>query len=76
MFLVGALVIVNMVVHRFLGSSIDPPFFSAFWFAITLGGLMPKDAYAVASWHKRAIYAVVVGTIIGWISYIEVISVP
>lgn len=73
--LVGALAVVNMVIHRLLGSTINPPFFTAVLFGITLSGLTPKDFPAVALWYKRAIYAVVVGTVIGWASYAELVSV-
>ena len=73
--LVGALAVANMVVHRLLGSTINPPFFTAVWFGIVLSGLTPKDSPSVASWYKRAIYAVVVGTAIGWTAYAEVVSV-
>ena len=73
--LVGALAVANMVIHRLLGSTINPPFFTALWFGITLSGLTPKESPTVAPWYKRAIYAVVVGTVIGWASYAEVASV-
>lgn len=69
--LVGALAVANMIVHRLLGSTINPPFFTAVWFGITLVGLTPKDSLTVATWYRRAIYAVVVGTIIGWYAYVE-----
>src|SRR2546428_8623960 len=70
---VGALAVMNMVFHRAIGSSINPPFYTAVWFAITLAGLTPKDSPAIASWYRKAIYSVVVGTIIGWAFYGEVV---
>lgn len=73
--LIGVLAVANMVVHRMLGSTINPPFFTAIWFGIALAGLTPKDSPSVALWYKRAIYAVIVGTVIGWFSYAERVSV-
>lgn len=73
---VGGLAISNMLAHRALGSSINPPFFTALWFGITLAGLTPKDSPNVNPWLKRAIYAIVFGTIIGWASYAEIDTVP
>ncbi len=69
---VGVLAIANMLVHRLLGSTINPPFFTALWFAMTLAGLTPKDSPKVTTWFRRAIYAVAVGTLIGWFLYVEV----
>ncbi|MEQ1486377.1 hypothetical protein [Methyloglobulus sp.] len=73
--LVCALAIANMVIHRLLGSTINPPFFTAVWFGIVLSGLTSKESPTVAPWYKRAIYAVVLGTVMGWASYAEVSSV-
>ena len=73
--LVGALAVANMVVHHLLGSTINPPFFTAVLFGMTLSGHTPKDSPSVAHWYKRAIYAIVVGTVIGWVSYGEVMSI-
>lgn len=70
--LVGALAVANMVIHRILGSTISPPFFTAVLFGITISGLAPKDFPEVGAWYKRATYAIVVGTVIGWASYVEV----
>lgn len=72
---VGFLAIVNMLIHRIIGSSINPPFFTAVLFATTLVGLTPKEDATLNPWHKRAIYAVIVGTVIGWASYAEVVNV-
>jgi hypothetical protein len=72
---VGALAVANMVLHRMLGSTITQPFFTAVWFGILLSGLTPKESPTVAHWYKRAIYAVVIGTVIGWASYAEVVSI-
>ena len=73
---VGSLAVINMVLHRLLGSSINPPFFTALWFGITISGLTPKDSPTVTLWYKRAVYAIVLGTIIGWASYAEVGTLP
>jgi len=73
--LVGALAIANMLVHQLLASTITPPFFTAVLFSIVLAGLTPKESPSVTLWNKRAIYAVIVGTVIGWASYVEVRSV-
>lgn len=70
---VAVLAILNMVVHRLIGSSINPPFFTAAWFGITLAGLTPKDSPTVAPWYRRAIYGLVAGTLIGWGAYVEVV---
>ncbi len=70
------LAVANMLVHRFvLGSSINPPFFTAVLFSMTLAGLTPKEESAVDHWHKRGIYGVVFGTVLGWASYAQVVSV-
>lgn len=69
--LVGVLAITNMIVHRLLGSSINPQFYTAVLFGVTLSGLTPADIPMPPS-HKRAIYAVFIGTIAGYCSYIEV----
>ena len=71
--LVGALAVANMVVHRLLGSTINPPFFTSVLFGISLAGLTPKDSPTVTTWYRRAIYAVAVGTVIGWSTYMEVV---
>ena len=70
--LVGMLAVANMLIHHLLGSTINPPFFTAVLFGLVLAGLTPKDSPTVAPWHKRAIYAVAVGTAIGWAVYAEV----
>ncbi len=71
---VGVLAVANMLLHRILGSSINPPFFTAVWFAITLAGLPPKESPTVLPLHKRAIFAIVVGTVVGCASYVDVVS--
>jgi len=73
---VGALAVINMVFHRLVGSSIDPPFYTAILFCLTISGLTPKDSPTVSLWYKRAIYAVILGTIIGWASYAEIGTLP
>lgn len=71
-----ALALTNMLIHRFvLANSINPPFFTAVLFAMTLAGLTPKEASAVEHWHKRGIYGVVFGTLLGWASYAQIVSV-
>lgn len=73
--LVGVLAISNMLIHRWLGSSINPPFFTAVFFAITLMGLAPDKtateslAPEASRWFKRGAIAVAVGSLIGWLSY-------
>lgn len=70
--LAALLAVTSMLVHRFLlGSTISPPFYTALLFAITLAGLRPKNS-GLAKWRKRAIYGVVLGTVVGWASYAEV----
>ena len=69
--LVGALAVANMAAHRLLGSTINPPFFTAVLFGISLAGLTPQDSLTVTTWYKRAIYSVIVGTVIGWFTYME-----
>lgn len=73
--LVGTLAVANMVVHRLIGSTINPPFYTALWFGFCLAGLTPKESPKVTTWYRRAIYSTVVGTIIGWLAYVEVVSV-
>lgn len=72
----AALAVANMLIHRFvLDNSINPPFFTAVLFAMTLAGLTPKEASVVEQWHKRGIYGVVVGTLLGWASYAQMVSI-
>jgi len=73
--LVAVLAILNMLVHHLIGSTINPPFYTAVFFAITLAGLTPRESPTVATWYRRAIYGVVVGTLIGWGFYVEVVPV-
>lgn len=73
--MVGALAVSNMLVHRVLGSTITPPFFTAVFLGVTLLGLAPKKSKQVDPWIKRAIYALVAGTILGWASYASVGSI-
>ena len=60
---------------RVLVSTINPPFFTSVLFGISLGGLTPKDSPTVTTWYRRAIYAVAIGTVIGWFTYMEAASV-
>lgn len=72
---VGALALANMLIHRFVGSSINPPFFTSVFFAITLSGLSPADTpLSETPWLKRSIIAIGVGTFIGWLSFAEVVT--
>lgn len=72
---VGVLAVSNMVIHRLIGSTINPPFFTAVFLGVTLSGLSPKDSEQVDPWIKRAIFAVVIGTVIGWASYASLVSI-
>ena len=79
--LLGALAIGNMLVHRWIGSTVNPPFFTAVLFGVTLVGIAPQPA-AVASevspssrWFRRGIATVAIGTVLGWFSYAEVVTV-
>lgn len=72
---VGSLALANMLLHRLLGSSINPPFFTALLFGVTIAGLTPKNSPTMSIWSKRAIYAIVLGTLIGWASYAEFLSI-
>lgn len=79
--LVTVLSVANMLLHRWLGSSINPPFFTAVLFGITLLGLAPDHTIAAGNvsegsrWFRRGIIAVAVDTVLGWLSYIEVSQV-
>ena len=72
--LIGLLAIGNMAAHRFVGSSINPPFFTAVLFGITIYGLSSQDGSSESIWHKRAVYAIAIGTIIGWSLYAELVN--
>lgn len=73
--LVCALAVSNMVVHRLLGSTINPPFFTAICFGVTLSGLAPRESATIGPWLSRGVYAIGVGTILGWLSYAEIVSI-
>jgi hypothetical protein len=76
--LVGVLAIGNMLVHRAIGSSINPPFFTAVLFAMTLMGLAPDNSVVEGTvssgsrWYKRGAIAVAICTAIGWLAYASV----
>ncbi len=70
----GVLALGNMLVHRWIGSSINPPFFTAALFAVTLFGLAEQTNSARSAgtgklWIKRGLWSVVIFTTLGWISY-------
>jgi hypothetical protein len=75
---VGALALGNMLLHRWLGSTINPPFFTAVLFAVTLVGLVQEQSVvegeisAKSPWLRRGLFALVIGTALGWVSYVEV----
>jgi hypothetical protein len=73
---VGGLAVLNMLIHRVIGSSINPPFNTAVLFGVTIFGLAPRNQAEEALWFKRAIYAIAFGTILGWASYAEIVSKP
>lgn len=72
---VAILALANMLVHRWIGSTINPPFYTSILFAITLMGLTPEKTIREGQssensrWLKRGTVAVVVGTAIGWLSF-------
>ena len=76
--LVAVLALANMLVHRWLGSTINPPFFTAALFAMTLLGLAPDHSVVEgkpsggAQWFKRGAIGIAVGTAVGWISFVSV----
>lgn len=78
--LVGVLALGNMLLHRWFGSTINPPFFTAILFGLTLVGIAPDKsegkASAASQWFRRGIVAVVVGTVLGWLSYAEIGTLP
>jgi hypothetical protein len=80
--LVGVLAIGNMLLHRWLGSTINPPFFTSVLFGITLIGIAPDKSVvegkvsAGSQWYRRGIAAVVAGTVLGWLSYAEIGTLP
>ena len=79
--LLGALAIGNMLMHRWIGSTVNPPFFTALLFGMSLVGISPQpspDAGQVSPtsrWFRRGIAAVAIGTALGWLSYAEVVTV-
>jgi hypothetical protein len=76
--LIVVLSVANMLLHRWLGSSINPPFFTAVLFGVTLLGLAPDETVLEGKvsegshWFRRGAIAVVFGTVLGWLSYIEI----
>ncbi|MDW5443736.1 hypothetical protein [Polaromonas sp. SM01] len=80
--LVFVVALANMLLHRFLGNSINPPFFTAVLFGITLNGIAPASSDDGASslsarrLFRQGIAAVVVATLLGWLSYAEVGTAP
>ncbi len=74
--LVFLLGLANMVVHRLIGSTINPPFFTAVVFAVTLMGMSASPPGTpdseVPPWHRRAVVGLVIGTVIGWLAFAEV----
>lgn len=68
------LAVANMAIHRLIGSTINPPFYTAVLFAITLAGLSPARE-KVGPAFRQAIYGVVVGTLLGWAFYAEIASI-
>jgi|GEM_PF-2335179 hypothetical protein len=79
--LLGALAIGNMLVHRWIGSTVNPPFFTALLLGVTLVGISPQsatvagDISTVSLWFRRGIAAVAMGTVLGWFSYAELVTV-
>jgi hypothetical protein len=73
--LVSVLAIGNMLVQKWLGSSINPPFFTAVLFAMTLMGLAPDNTVTEGAvsegsrWFKRGAIAVAIFTAVGWLAY-------
>ena len=78
--LLSALAIGNMLVHRWIGSTVNPPFFTAVLFCVTLVGIAPQsDAVAgevspTLRWFRRGIAAIAIGTVLGWFLYAEVVT--
>lgn len=77
--IVAGLAFTNMLVHRWLGSTINPPFYTSILFAITLIGLAPDNTVVEGEashgslWFRRGAIAVAVGTILGWLSFVSVV---
>lgn len=66
--------IANMVIHRMLGTTINPPFYAALFFCLTLYGLdspIPDEPFP---WPKRGIYAAILGTAAGWLSFAQIVE--
>ena len=76
--LVALLALSNMLLHRWFGSTINPPFFTAILFGVTLIGIAPDKSVVegkvseASRWFRRGIAAVAIGTVLGWFSYAEV----
>lgn len=74
-FLVATLALANMLFHRWLGSTINPPFFTAVFFGLTIVGIVPSNP-AVGGpvtdstrWPRRGLIALGIGTVVGWLFY-------
>lgn len=61
------LALLNMLIHRLLGSTINPPFFAALLFASALYG-QPTYSQKAKKWGLAALAA---GTVLGWVTYIQ-----
>jgi MFS superfamily sulfate permease-like transporter len=65
----------DMPVHRLLGNSVNPPFWTAILFLIPVAALSGAESWA-KPWPKRAVVAIIVGTVLGWFFYAEVVTTP
>lgn len=65
----------NMVMHRVLGTTVNPPFYAAIWFCVTLGGIDSPIQDEPFPWPKRGIYAAILGTILGWLCFARVVEI-
>ena len=73
--LVGGLALANMLIHRFLGGTISPPFYTAVLFGITLYGL-DQQVEIAPKVTKRALYALAMSTVLGWLTFAELHQLP
>lgn len=78
--IVAGLALTNMLVHRWFGSTINPPSYTSVLFAMTLIGLAPDDTVIEGEtspgsrWFRRGAIAVAVGTFLGWLSFASVVQ--